>query len=316
MKSQIVAFSVLFLVSAGALAKTDPAFRKQKYLTKIQYQGFALAIQSVPQSFIQVGLIDSGPVDPSHPELIGRIAPSSNVVTEQNDDVEHGQSVVGVIAANHNSFGGVGILGQRSLIHYRTPVFKQKRDDRRSANYAVLADQIRDLANRNVDVISISMGYPKRCTQKGCDVEPLVSESGVSAAIEYALSKGVPVVIAAGNSGSKIAQHALQNEGLIVVGASNGSRPSEFSNHGSGVDIYAPGERILFLTSKSYTLNGEGTSYATPQVAAGVAAIKAVARMQKKSITVKEVKALLMQASQNGKHGAFLNLGSIFQAQN
>lgn len=317
--SSLIMISLLW--SPTAPAQSDPKFSKQKYLERIGYHEFANATAFVPQNYVQVGVVDSGPVNSSHPDLVGRIAAGSHTTQLIDDKPEHGQSVIGVIAANHNNFGGAGVLGQRALIHYRTPVTKVRSDNVRKANLDVLAQQIRELADKNVDVINLSMALPKRCHSREhrrsvtCD-SPLFEVRTIATAISYALSKNVPVVLAAGNSGNKLQRHALQDQGLIVVGAVRSSHKSEFTNSGPGVDIYAPGEDVLYLTERSFHLRGEGTSYATPIVASAVAMIKAVARMQKKSLSATQIKALLLQASQSENESGRIHLGFIFRSGN
>ena len=86
---------------------------------------------------------------------------------------------------------------------------------------------------------------------------------------------GIPVVVAAGNSNADAQFYSPAREPkAITVGAtsSNDARAS-FSNYGSILDIFAPGQGIIgaWYTSNSASATISGTSMASPHVAGGVA---------------------------------------------
>jgi subtilisin family serine protease len=102
---------------------------------------------------------------------------------------------------------------------------------------------------------------------------------GVSAALDTAvrnsIASGVTYAIAAGNSNANAANSSPARVAeAITVGASTiTDARASFSNFGSVVDIFAPGQGILsaWRTSDTATDTISGTSMATPHVA-GVAA--------------------------------------------
>jgi aqualysin 1 len=102
---------------------------------------------------------------------------------------------------------------------------------------------------------------------------------GVSAALDTAvrnsIASGVTYAIAAGNSNANAANSSPARVAeAITVGASTiTDARASFSNFGSVVDIFAPGQGILsaWRTSDTATNTISGTSMATPHVA-GVAA--------------------------------------------
>ncbi|PLC12767.1 hypothetical protein AUQ48_11730 [Kocuria flava] len=144
-----------------------------------------------------------------------------------------------------------------------------------------VADAIRWLAGgpvagapappRAADVISISLGALSTC-------DPVLQS-----AVDEAVGRGVPVVVAAGNDGLDASASMPANcRGVIAVGAvDQRHEPAWFSNHGPTVDVWAPGTAIRSTLDAGRTAPagesyGElsGTSQAAPHVAGLVALLE------------------------------------------
>ncbi len=139
---------------------------------------------------------------------------------------------------------------------------------------------IRVLNSGGTGKMSNVVNAVKEAKGKGVTVINLSLESGVmSAALDDAIleavSSGVTVVAAAGNSScdtSEVCPAHLNTKGVIVVGSAEGSNGlynrASYSNYGSSVDVYAFGTNISCCSRSGGYSNETGTSMAAPHISA------------------------------------------------
>lgn len=232
-----------------------------------------------------VAVIDSG-VDYNHPELAGQLWVNPGEAAGNNrdddkdgiiddvhganfinntgyiyDDAGHGTHVSGIIAAAaNNGNGGVGLAPGAKIMALK--VLDSMGNG--SLNAAVKA--IRYAVDHGAKVINTSWTMS-------------IGSPSLQSAMAYAASKNVVVVTAAGNENTNnniIPSYpgSYHYTNVLTVGAVDSSgRLADFSNYGSSsVDIAAPGVGILSTVPGSYD-TWDGTSMASPYVAATAALI-------------------------------------------
>jgi serine protease len=273
----------------------DPLAVRQWYLNRIH--AFEAWLQPPILTPVRVAILDSG-IDSGHPELQNRIADGETFVSSdwENDTNGHGTFVAGEIAAALNNAVGIAGVGFPANLL----VAKIVRSDGTISPDAE-AKAIRWAVENGARVINMSFGGVRVPGDPTSDTfSPLEA-----AAVRYAVSKGVLVVAAVGNSDNAPTEpwgyagypaalpHVL---GVSAIGR-DGSVPI-FSNRDRRYnDIAAPGEDIFSTLPRALTVGskpgcgpqgysdcgppefrrGEGTSFSAPLVAGAAAVLFGVA---------------------------------------
>ncbi|MEO7112172.1 MAG: S8 family peptidase, partial [Polyangiaceae bacterium] len=181
---------------------------------------------------------------------------------EAVDDQGHGTHVAGTIAQTTNNDKGVAGLAFCAKL---MPVKVLNKYG--WGTLANVAEGIRYAADNGASVINLSLG--------GASPSKVLEE-----AVDHAISKGVIVVAAAGNSGKSVGFPAAY-DGVIAVSASDSNdKIAWFSSRGPQVAIAAPGVGVTQQTiceggKNKCELFGtfNGTSMASPHVAGAAAMV-------------------------------------------
>jgi serine protease len=221
---------------------------------------------------------------------------------EAADDNGHGTHVAGTIAqSTNNNYGVAGIAYEAALMPLKVL------GTGGGGTVADIAEAIRFAADHQADVVNLSLG--------GGGDSDLLRE-----AIDYAHSKGVTIVAAAGNANTNAAAYPARYPNVISVSAldaAGGKAP--YSNFGAGVDIAAPGgsaigesdaggilqNTIDAETGASVFRSFSGTSMAAPHVA-GVAALVRAAGIESPDAIAEVLKqsARAIQGDELNHYGA------------
>lgn len=210
---------------------------------------------------IKIAIIDTG-IDRDHPDLDGNLVGGVNFVSKPSwrtpdpnnwdDDNGHGTHVAGIIAAEDNDTGVVGVAPGAAL--YALKVL-----DRTGSGYVSdVVAAIQWATVNDIQVINMSLG------------------GGASITLEAACllayyQDGLILVAAAGNGGSVIYPAAYDS--VIAVSATdNADKLASFSSIGPEVELAAPGVNIYSTYKDGGYATMSGTSMASPHVA-GTAAL-------------------------------------------
>ncbi|KAB0241108.1 peptidase S8 [Microcystis aeruginosa EAWAG127a] len=232
---------------------------------------------------VVVAVLDTG-VDRNHADLAGNIWTNAGEIANDGldndgngyvDDVygwnfangnnntldgnRHGTHVAGTIAAANNGFGATGVAYNSRIMPVKVL------DDSGSGSYSGVAQGIRYAVDNGADVINMSLGGGS-------------TDSAVQSALQYASSRGVIVVMAAGNEGAAQPGYPASSAtswGLAVGAVNSSNQMASFSNRaGSNSSmryVTAPGVQVYSTLPNGGYGFLNGTSMAAPHVAGVVA---------------------------------------------
>lgn len=212
---------------------------------------------------VDVAILDTG-IDYDHPDLDDNIAGGVNYTgwrrtdgsTDKrywNDKNGHGSHCAGIVAAENNDIGVVGVAPEANL--WAVKVL----NDRGSGYVSDIIQGLEWCAEKEIEVASMSFG------------------GGYSQSLEDACNTanaaGVLLVAAAGNEGTAGVIYPAAHESVIAVSATDDSdNIADFSSVGEQVELAAPGVSIYSTYKNGGYAWGYGTSMACPHVA-GTAAL-------------------------------------------
>jgi serine protease len=210
------------------------------------------------------------------------------------DEDGHGTHIAGTIAqATNNKIGVTGLAYGVRIMPLRVL------DEDGNGDGTDLVRALRYAARKGADVINMSVEYTSDL--KAADIPDVIE------AMRYAQSKGTVLVGVAGNGGDRRLSYPARDSSAIAVGATTiGGCLADYSNVGTGIDIVAPGggqstapkgndwdrehcdparrsrliyQQTLWRGIARFALVGfEGTSSASPHVAAAAALVFATTR--------------------------------------
>jgi uncharacterized protein YjdB len=243
---------------------------------------------------VTVAIIDSG-LNYQHEDFQGNVLDTSayidgtgnSVVTKTvasygasiiDDPLDngHGTNVAGTIGAMVNGIGSAGLAPNVNLMILKTNYY-----------FTEINTAIRYAADNGADVINMSIGaYETTFVDGYGDTQTGISGASTyfQSAINYAYNKGVTLVAAAGNEATDMPSYPACNTNIIGVGAlarNSSTTIAEYSNFNksttNNVDVVAPGSVYVANIDEKGTkptsqyVETQGTSFASPMVAAGIA---------------------------------------------
>lgn len=210
---------------------------------------------------VKIAVLDTG-IDAYHEDLKTNYKGGFNFINEEKspiDDNGHGTHVAGIIAAEDNDEGVVGVAPDADLYSVKVLDFSS------CGSISSIVAGLEWSIDHNMHIINMSLGSDtdSLSVRRSCD-------------IVYA--KGILLVAAAGNSGNvrgtgDSVDYPARYDSVISVGATDiNDKRGSFSSTGPNLEIAAPGVNIeSTLPGNKYGVMS-GTSMASPHVA-GVAAL-------------------------------------------
>jgi subtilisin family serine protease len=272
-------------------------------------------------SAVRIAVVDSE-FDTEHPDLKTKFATgynaerqtgpyrTSNVLRASAEQIQgaianpdnntlHGTHVAGLAAAASDNLIGTSGAGFDSVILPVKVSLNFQVGDTADAKFVGDAvEGIRWAADNGAAIINMSFGTPR-------------FHQSLQDAVNYAASKGVLLVAAAGNTQADPAARgtiqypaAFQNV-LAVAATDQNSAVTDFSTNGNFVDVAAPGAQVLStwdVRAPGIVVNGQnvqgfrflsGTSMASPIVAGLAGLMKAV----RPDLSPGEIEALILQTA-------------------
>ena len=209
-------------------------------------------------SSVRAYVIDTG-IRATHAEFGGRVGSGYSAINDgrgTNDCEGHGTHVAGTIGGKT-----YGVAKQVKLFPVRVL------DCEGSGTYSGVIAGVNWVTNNAVlpSVANMSLGGP--------------ASQSLDDAIKASIAKGITYVVAAGNSSADACNDSpARVPGAITVGATDPSDYAPYwSNYGSCIDLFAPGENVKSAsnTGDTATATKSGTSMASPHVAGVVALLGA-----------------------------------------
>ncbi|MFC0187323.1 S8 family serine peptidase [Fictibacillus aquaticus] len=225
-------------------------------------------VQTINKGFtgkgVKVAVLDTG-ISLNHPDL----KVSGGVSTVEGrasyaDDNGHGTHVAGIISAENNEIGAVGVAPDADV--YAVKVLDENGFGYESEIIGGLTWAIEN----KMDVINMSLSSP-------------LKSDAINAKVNEAVSKGIMVVAAAGNNGTadgieNTIEWPAKNENTIAVGAIDKfTKRGYFSGTGKELDVVAPGVDVYstyWSEGQNSYMVASGTSMAAPYTAGTLAVYK------------------------------------------
>ncbi len=209
---------------------------------------------------VKIAVVDTGIANHEDLNIAGGVS-TVDYTNSFNDDNGHGTHVAGIVGAENNSIGVVGIAPDADI-------YAVKSLDANGSGY--LSDIIEGIdwaVMNNMDIINLSLGTTSHSTT-------------LQQIVDKAYSQNILVVAAAGNNGSTdgsgdtVNYPARYNSVIAVAATDSSDKRASFSATGSTVEVAAPGVGVLSTYINNQYARSSGTSMATPYVAGNLALLK------------------------------------------
>jgi hypothetical protein len=226
-------------------------------------------------SGVTVAIIDTG-IQLTHPDLSSNVISGYDFVNNDGsatDDNGHGTHVAGIVASTMNNAGNIGASYSAKLMPVKVL---------NESGYGYLSDVAKGVyyaTDNGARVINMSLGST-------------YDSDTLRRSIQYASSKGVLIVAAAGNdSGAPCSYPAAYSSVICVVATDQDNKLASFSNIGG--ELAAPGVSNYSTYINNSYARLSGTSMASPHIAGSAALLMSACN----DCSTTEVREILRQTA-------------------
>lgn len=205
--------------------------------------------KEIKKDKIKVAILDSG-INSNHSDLKNKVVKSYDVIQNIDSTTDvfgHGTNIAGIITANHNSHGIIGVSQNVQIYDIKVLNAEGK---------AEINDVLTALLwayENNVDIINISFGFSKHY-------------SALQEMIDLLVSEGIIIVAASGNNLGQEADYPARYPNVISVGSINKDSSIDILSAQGKVDVFAPGKEIFTTSMSGDYETVRGTSFSTAYI--------------------------------------------------
>ncbi len=210
-------------------------------------------------SGVNVAILDTGG-DMDHPDLTwaGGYSVVSRDPNDFDDKVGHGTHCAGIVSADNNDFGVVGVAPNCDIwaVQISDSKFIVTQDIIDGINWIIGTYYDAD-PNNNIQVVNMSFGGPESQAE--------------GLALEELYDLGVLLVSSAGNASGPLAYPESYPFVMAITASDIYDNFATYSNFGPEVELIAPGTRIYSTYKRGKYWPMSGTSMACPMVVGAAA---------------------------------------------
>lgn len=203
---------------------------------------------------VKIAVIDTG-IDPTHEDLDGNYRGGYDFVFDDedpNDENDHGTHVAGIIAAEENGTGVVGVAPEAEIYAVRVL------DGAGFGSLEWIILGIQWAVENDMDIANLSLEGPDFQSLRDC--------------CDSAYESGLLLVAAGGNTNGGLVKYPGGYDSVIAVaGTDANNNKAYFSPVGPELELAAPGVEILSTVRSGGYSTLDGTSQAAPHVAGAAA---------------------------------------------
>lgn len=265
------------------------ALFQQKWDLSVINAEYAWALECFGED-IRIGVIDSGSI--LHADLKNNLLPGYNYISDSDDvtdTIGHGTFVNGIIAAEMNDIGIVGVAPKSKIVPLKCF------DIGVTTTVSTICKAMYDAVDKyECKILNMSLGVSQY-------------SKTFENAVNYAVANDCIVVASVGNSGTESLYYPAAFKNVIGVGAVDSNlEVTDFSQKNDSVFVVAPGKNILSTNYNGGYSEKKGTSFSAPMVSGTIAILLGI----NSKLSLNDIKIILQKSAVDlGEEGYDVSYG-------